>query len=125
MGEPVTDGLALSLTPPGPGEPRERFVRGDANSDGSINLADGIAILNCLFRDGVSPACMDAADADDDGGDMPTLTDAIRIFNWLFLGGPAPAPPTPQSATFGAQDCGVDTTGDGMNCSTSPGPCTP
>ena len=70
--------------------PVERFVRGDANSDGSINLTDGIVILNYLYLGAAPPACLDAADVDDDGGNLPTITDAIYIFNWLFLGGVEP-----------------------------------
>ncbi|MCZ6794563.1 MAG: hypothetical protein O7J95_13220 [Planctomycetota bacterium] len=98
-------------------EPEVRFVRGDADSDGTINLTDGIVILNFLFLGAESPACMDAADADDDGGERPQITDAIVLFTWLFLGGVAPSPPSPATAAYGAGDCGVDPTADDpMGC---------
>ena len=96
-----------------------RFVRGDPNSDGTINLTDGIVILNFLFLGQAPPACMDAADIDDDGGPRPSLTDAIRVFNWLFTGGPPPAAPAPSAAAYVPADCGPDTTDDGMDCLTT------
>ncbi len=91
------------------------FVRGDADSSGSINLTDGVAPLNYLFLGMAAPACLDAADADD-SGDLQ-LTDAIYIFNWLFLGGSAP--PAPMGPTgYAKSDCGVDPTPDALDCAT-------
>ena len=40
------------------------FVRGDANADGAINMTDAISILSFLFLGGDEPACLDAADTD-------------------------------------------------------------
>jgi hypothetical protein len=40
------------------------------------------------------------------------LTDAVRIFNWFFLGGEAPPAPTPSSTDYVTGDCGVDETPD-------------
>ena len=81
------------------------FMRGDANADLKLDLADGIAILNDLFL-GVpaKAACRDALDVDDNGD--VDLTDAIRVLNHLFLGGPAPASPYPEA--------GTDPTSDGL-----------
>lgn len=74
----------LADAPPDP--QASRFLRGDANSDGSINLSDAIGVLAYLFRAGSPPACFDAADADDSGS--ITISDAILVLRWLFLGDP-------------------------------------
>ncbi|MCH2364879.1 MAG: PKD domain-containing protein, partial [Planctomycetes bacterium] len=91
-----------------------RLVRGDSNSDGSINLTDGVIPLIFLFSGGAPPACMDSADANDTGN--IEITDAIIIFSWLFTGGAPPAPPTPSSPGYPAEDCGIDDTEDGLGC---------
>jgi len=91
-----------------------RFVRGDSNSDGSINLSDGVTPLLYLFRGGDEPACMVAADANDTGG--IEIADAILVFNWLFQGGPTPAPPAPSSAGYLATDCGEDLGEAALGC---------
>jgi hypothetical protein len=95
-----------------PGEPT--FVRGDTDSDGAINLTDGVIPLLFLFSGGEAPACLDAADANDTG-DLG-ITDAISIFGWLFTGGLPPAAPTPLSPGYSAEECGVDLTDDGLGC---------
>jgi len=86
-----------------------RFRRGDANGDGSTDLADGLAVLFHLFE-GTSIPCGDAADADDDGS--LRITDAVRVLAHLFTGGQAP--PAPYAA------CGEDPTGDGLGCEIPP-----
>ncbi|MCZ6793020.1 MAG: hypothetical protein O7J95_05330 [Planctomycetota bacterium] len=103
----------------------DAFVRGDVDSNGRIELTDGIVVLNFLFVGGVPPACMDAADANDDGGERPDLTDAVVIFNWLFLGGPPPAPPTPLLTQYDRSDCGPDPTDDLMDCALASPTCSP
>jgi hypothetical protein len=103
-------------------EPSDNFVRGDANSDGNIDLSDGVGILGFLFQGFAPPACRDAADSDDSGG--LDLTDAVKIFNWLFLGGPAPNPPSPSTGTYPPANCGPDpTTADGLDCATLSATC--
>ena len=104
----VTDAAACKV-PAGP-----RFVRGDGNSDGSINLTDGVIPLLYLFSGGDAPACVDAADTNDTGA--IEITDAIIIFSWLFSGGAAPASPSPTSAGYLRTDCGEDLTADGLGC---------
>ena len=96
------------------GPPGVPLVRGYANSDGSINLTDGVIPLLYLFSGGTAPACMDAADANDTGN--IEITDAIIIFSWLFTGGTAPAPPSPSSPGYPAGDCGNDRPDDGLGC---------
>ncbi len=107
--DPQCSELAECAGPPG-----VPLVRGDANSDGSINLTDGVIPLLYLFSGGAAPACMDAADANDTGN--IEITDAIIIFSWLFTGGAAPAPPSPTSPGYPAGDCGNDRTEDGIGC---------
>ena len=82
------------------------FHRGDANADGSINITDGIFVLNFLFLGGPTPTCLEAANPNDD--EAVNITDGIYILNFLFLGGPQPAAPYPS--------CGTDEDGDGISC---------
>ncbi|HVR73424.1 MAG TPA: PKD domain-containing protein [Planctomycetota bacterium] len=101
--------------------PGDRFVRGDSDSDGAINITDALVILLYLFQGGQEPACFDAADADDNGSLQ--ITDAVRILGWLFTGGVEPASPSPSAAAYPASDCGVDPTNDdGLDCGSFP-PC--
>ena len=69
----------------------KKFIRGDANADGSLNISDPSFILAHLFRGGRTPACMDAADANDD--EMVDVSDAIYVFAYMFLGQAAPPEP--------------------------------
>ncbi len=88
----------------GSGDPT--FRRGDANTDGVVNIADAVFVLAHLFAHGAVPPCRDAADANDDG--TVNIADAIRVLGHLFGGtGPLPEP-------FAA--CGADTTQDGLEC---------
>ena len=80
------------------------FVRGDANTDDTINIADGIASLEYLFAGNVQ-YCADAMDIDDDGA--VNIADPIALFAYLFSAGPPPAAP---------QVCGPDPTPDNLDC---------
>ena len=42
------------------------FVRGDANSDGSMSISDAAFILNYLFVGAAEPECLESADVNDD-----------------------------------------------------------
>ncbi len=68
------------------------FLRGDPNRDGTVNLADGIAILQYLFSGGAL-ACADAGDLDDGGA--IDVADAVAVFAYLFQGGTSPSAPFP------------------------------
>ena len=82
------------------------FLRGDANSDGAVDIADAVTLLNYLFVGGTAITCRDAGDADDDG--LLNVTDVITILNHLFLGaGSLPSP---------ALEPGVDPTADELDC---------
>ncbi|MBI4584721.1 MAG: PKD domain-containing protein [Planctomycetes bacterium] len=92
----------LDIEPCGPPEPR--FLRGDSNADGKVDISDPIVTLGFLFLGNpVLLACRDAADANDDG--MVDMSDAIWTLTFKFLGAveiPAPGP----------DSCGVDPTPD-------------
>ena len=88
-----------------------RFRRGDVTGDGSVDLTDGVAVLNALFLGGSPLSCQDAADANDSG--ELDLTDGVLVLNFLFLGQGPPAPPGPGV-------CGSDPTADGLTCDSHP-----
>ncbi len=83
-----------------------QFQRGDANSNGRVDLTDAVMILGFLFSGSEAPPCLKSADVDDDGA--VGLTDPLGVLNFLFLNGRPPAAP------FGA--CGSDPTPDELDC---------
>lgn len=100
------------------GSPPGAFIRGDANADGSTNIADAIYILGVLFPGGGTPPvppCDDSTDANDDGG--RNIADAIALLGVLF---PSTSPPPTLPAPTGA--CGPDPTADPFDCLSFP-PC--
>lgn len=66
-------------------------TRGDANGDGTIDLADVVYLLNYLFKGDSAPDPLEAGDANCDGA--LELGDAIHLLNYLFKGGPPPGCP--------------------------------
>jgi hypothetical protein len=99
---------AAALTQTARGD--DAFVRGDANADGLVNIADPSFLLNFLFLGGPDPTCADTLDANDDGNG--NIADASFTLNFLFLGGPETPAPYP--------DCGVDPTPDNLDCASYP-----
>jgi hypothetical protein len=79
-------------------------VRGNANSDNKVDIADPIFEIRYMFLGGRRPDCFDAADGNDDG--QLNLADPIWLLNYLFLHGPRPPAPFPTP--------GLDPTADGM-----------
>jgi C1A family cysteine protease len=70
----------------------ERYLDGDANATGDINLADAVYILNYVFAGGPSPVPIPAsADCDCDEG--VSIADAAFIVNYIFKNGPEPMCP--------------------------------
>lgn len=73
------------------------FIRGNADGDAldpgdlssSIDMADGLFVIDYLFKGGAPPPCLDAADANDDG--RLNLLDPIWIFQFLLGNDAAPA----------------------------------
>lgn len=87
-----------------------QFLRGDANRDGTIDVADAVVVLFSLFTAGTPLWCHDAADCNDSG--VTDLSDPIYLLHFLFRGGlPPPAPfdscgpdPTEDMLTFCVSD---------------------
>lgn len=85
------------------------FLRGDANDDGSVNIADAIFTASALFVAGSpGPMCPDAADVNDDGA--IDVGDVVYTASMLFV-----VDSTPPPAPF--PDCGQDPTTDDLECS--------
>ena len=82
------------------------FVRGDANADGSVDLADAVWTLSYLFRNGDPAPCVKSSDTNDDGA--IDIGDPILILSYLFADGASPAPPF--------AECGPDPTDDSLGC---------
>jgi hypothetical protein len=83
------------------------FIRGDGNADGSIDIGDGVFILNALFLNATPPPCRKAADSNDSGS--VGLEDAVYLFNYQFMGGRRPPDPF-------LPLCGLDPTPDTLSC---------
>ncbi len=94
----------IELSPAQMNEPT--FRRGDPNADGTLNIADGVAVLEILFGTSGQFGCSKSADANDDGA--TNIADALYIFNFLFGDGPALPPPS--------TECGEDPTPDDLVC---------
>lgn len=80
------------------GEDGSNMLPGNFNSDGNVDISDGLAFLSYLFsgnREVPCPAAnggMEAGGvelADFNGDGQLDLSDAISTLTWLFLGGPA------------------------------------
>ncbi|MBN1422609.1 MAG: hypothetical protein JXP34_27780 [Planctomycetes bacterium] len=90
----------------------EIFLRGDANADDAIDLADAVFVLMFIFAKGPVPPCLDAADGNDSGG--IDIGDAVAILDHLFAkAGPLPDP---------FEGCDADPTPDRLDCEDFP-PC--
>jgi hypothetical protein len=85
-----------------------KYISGDGNGDGVVNVGDGIFVLDYLFGGGVS-SCLDASDVNGDG--VVDIGDAVYLLTYLFNGGSTPAAPFP--------DCGEDPTADALECDSS------
>ncbi|MCA8959421.1 MAG: VCBS repeat-containing protein [Planctomycetes bacterium] len=123
VGDSTSDGLAeiailsgndvsilLNTTSTVAGE----FLRGDANIDGQVGIADAVRTLEALFLPGTPPLeCSDAGDVNDDGS--LDISDAAYLLGYLFIPG-SPEPPAP-----GALGCGADPTADALqDCTAVP-----
>ena len=83
-----------------------RFLRGDSNDDGQVDVSDAVAVLGYLFQGGEAPYCADAADANDDGS--VDIGDSIVILRSLFQGTARIRAPYPRA--------GYDRTPDELDC---------
>lgn len=92
----VCVGLVGIATVPAPGVD---FIRGDANGDGKVSLADALFIYRYLFDRGPAPECLSAADANNstgsegDTGDWSIdVADIAAIHSHLIRGYVFPEP---------------------------------
>ena len=79
-----------------------KFVRGDSNADGMVNIADPVYSLGYLFRDGAPPPCFEAANANNDHA--LDISDIVYILGYIFRSQAPPPAPFPE--------CGIDPTPD-------------
>jgi hypothetical protein len=63
-------------------------VPGDANNDGTVNVADVMYTINYLFADG-DPSCITEA-ADPDSSCAVNIGDVIYLVNYLYSNGDPP-----------------------------------
>jgi hypothetical protein len=83
-----------------------RFLRGDCQNDGVMDLTDAVFLLAYLFQGGQAVPCESACDSNDDG--TMDISDAVGILGFLFLGeGDLPPP---------SRTCDVDPTPDALAC---------
>ena len=87
------------------------FLRGDANGDGRVSMADAVFTVQFLFFGQSAPPCLKAADANDD--QLINLSDATYTFIFIAAGGAAPLAPFPAP--------GSDPTEDGLSCNSAGG----
>jgi hypothetical protein len=62
-------------------------LHGDANGDGSVDIADVFYLINVLFASGPFP--FGASDVNGDGN--VDVADVFYLINFLFASGPAPS----------------------------------
>jgi hypothetical protein len=99
----LVTGLVLSL-PANLCAEQPLFIRGDANMDSKVTLADVFKIIR--FLTGVPLDCKSAADVDDDGA-VDTV-DVVFFMQAVLLRTHIPSPPFTSP--------GVDPTSDGLGC---------
>ncbi|MBI4583467.1 MAG: VCBS repeat-containing protein [Planctomycetes bacterium] len=85
---------------------RKPFIRGDANADGEIDIADAIFNLEFQFLGRKAPSCLRSADVDDDGS--VRANDAVHLLDIIFKGESAPG--------VLPQICRIDLTPDLLTC---------
>ena len=83
--------------------PPPEFRRGDANSDGFIDVGDAVYILQYLFSSGPPAACEEAIDIDASG--QTDIADPVALLAHLFNNGTPPAPPYPDCGLVAGADC--------------------
>ena len=83
-----------------------KFVRGNSNSDASVDISDAQFTFDYLFKGGETPHCLRATDANSDG--EIDISDGIFTLQYLFLGGDTFKRPFPQ--------CGLGVLIDELGC---------
>jgi hypothetical protein len=65
-----------------------QFLRGDANSDKKVTIADIVFLVSYLFKHGPAPVPIQSGDANCDGN--VTIADIVYLVAYLFKHGPVP-----------------------------------
>ena len=90
---PIVICVCFSLSAQGAAHGESRFLRGDANDDGNITLADAIYLAHYLFEKGPVPM-PDVNSGDADCNARVDMIDIVYLVNHLMRGGPEPRCPT-------------------------------
>ncbi len=64
------------------------YVKGDADGNSIINVADAVFLIQYIFAGGPAPVPLEAGDADCNG--FISVPDAVYLILYIFAGGPAP-----------------------------------
>jgi hypothetical protein len=78
------------------------LARGDADNNGTVNMADATFVVNYLLHGGPTPPCLNQADANNDGA--VSQSDSVYLLNWLYGGGSPPPAPGPFNTTCAQDD---------------------
>lgn len=107
----VTLWMVLCVAVPTAAQDLNGFVRGDINSDLTIDLSDPVQLLEELFGAAPGLDCEEAADINNDG--ELRLDDAISLLGHIFL-----ANPMTLAAPF--PNCGTDPLAPFLSCNDAP-----
>ena len=77
----------------------DRYMRGDSNRDGVLNIGDAIFTLSYLFNKGVSSSCLEQGDIN--GDNKIDISDAVYTLSFLFNNGPSPKNPEGNTEFYG------------------------
>jgi hypothetical protein len=72
-----------------------RFIRGDANGDGAVDVSDPVFLLRHLFGAGDPPLAWRAGDGNKD--ETITIADPVYVLQYLFDDGAPPSAPFPDA----------------------------
>ena len=91
-----------------------RFIRGDCNEDGSVNIADPICLLEWMFV-GTPSGCLSLSDVN---GDMAVnVSDPVSLLLFLFFDHVPPVDPFPECGNGMSEADGL------IGCETPPEVC--
>ncbi|NCF55320.1 MAG: hypothetical protein GWP41_03535 [Planctomycetia bacterium] len=97
---PLTSDGVLTLNP----QTNLDYVRGDANADGIVNVADVVWSLQEIFNNGPAGPCNDSKNTNGDG--IFDVADPIWLISYIFQNGSPPPAPFPTCGEIGdPQDC--------------------